>query len=147
MAKAPDAALRMLAALVPTADVDGEFTVDRKALAERFGVKPSAISATLQRLINAGCVMRTVKRARYLLTGSPYAMSTGCFVAKRIGRPSQPAAEPPHETPCTYRTARECGIEPTTYMTPNRGAVCSSSATHHVAITLARVPSLERALA
>lgn len=146
------AALRLLAAYTSRADGEGCFTLDAPMMAERFAITVRSVKSLAARLADGGAIERCGVRGHYRITGKPYqSSSTAQFVRDPIpprDRPAEDAyreqqAVPAVDEPCSYRGARAAGIEPTIHMLRYRslGPLIAD-----IAISLARVPSLERPL-
>jgi hypothetical protein len=140
---------RLLGVFEAQANRDGVFIIDRAGVATRFGVSDSTVADRLAQLIRRGAVTR-LGIGRYRLTGQSAALpgdwtgSAGQTV-HRGGRPGfmvDGIVRP--DIPCSYTTAKACGIDPVVVWLHDR--TINRGGTGDIAITLARVPCLERPL-
>lgn len=154
MAGNPGAADRLLALFAKRADADGVFTVDTAGTAEVMGCTGSNVRALTSRLFQAGAIAR-VDIGRYRITGKPYVAAKPQPKFHPIVREARTSEDVPTApswrggVECSYRTARALGIDPALRFVPDRNATpgtARSSTPSLIAITLARVPSLERPL-
>lgn len=132
------AAQRLLECMKSRADPQGVVSLAPRLSAQLTGIAEGTVRVMAQYLIRCQAIER-LQRGIYRITGTAYV-----HVARpRDGKGSPGGGHPPPSVvPCSYATARECGIEPMTVLRP----WVTPDGISFRAITLARVPCLEREL-
>lgn len=137
-------AARLFAYLGTIADPDaGSFALAERSARQRLGLNTGQLYTRLNRLMAAGCLRRTGK-ARYRLTGVPF-VAYAAPPAAPVVAVQRGVRATVFDVSCSYPTCREMGIEPVVRMLHNR-TLGGEVGVADIAISLARIPSLERPL-